>query len=26
MFPTSKENEYLPIETFYHIIGRVMTN
>jgi hypothetical protein len=26
MYPTSKENEYLPIEAFYHIIGRVMTN
>lgn len=26
MFPTSKNDEYLPIETFYHIIGRVMTN
>jgi len=26
MFPSSKEDEYLPIETFYHIIGRVITN
>jgi hypothetical protein len=25
MFPTSKKDEYLPIETFYDIIGRVMT-